>query len=711
MIHNTFKKKWLMKKCIKQFLRYFYPILLLLVMMPGISAQSDDAPWWKEHPLRVYHPNMRELEAEDFNVEEFIADCKALHAEAIVFSVGGPYAFYKTEVPYHIKSPHMGDRDLLKEVIKEAKQANIRVIARLDFSIANQDLIRERPEWFFFDQDGIPSEKRSATDVRFFRTDLLEGYRNEAFAFPVLKEVCSGYEVEGVHLNAPGFRSTSFKKEAIEKFGIPEDPAAQKRWREKRLASQMKDYRRIIHSYNPDALFMAEINSPENPGWGEGRSFNHELLAGSYTNLLSTAGEPADDELHKLRWWSALSADWSHASKSEHSGLPLINLKVGFQKGKLSLKPINDYKLNCYQAFSHNAGIKAPSYGLMGNMPDPRTASMIAEPFRFMERCEAFMTGSEKIAPIALVWPGENAEGLNAASYRNEMLGLYRSLVNEHALFEIILAHRLNEDLTDRHHTVILPSLNILEKEQTEILQEFVGSGGHLILFDAFPDQALPVEWTEFLGLKQTGEPFSCAYAVSGKPGPSALPAAIMLNLDLRPVNLPDGAEILYYNSPTSGGSWVPEVFSMLEKGEVPVLFALDKGLGRVSYFTGALGTLMWNIDMPDYADILAHLIFSESKSWRIIETNAPATVAITAYRNGPNTVIHLVNGTGTIPLDKPIPVGPIQIILNNKAASGCRWFAPGAIEEELDIQSIQENGALGITIQKLHDYGMVVVE
>jgi len=119
----------------------------------------------------------------------------------------------------------------------------------------------------------------------------------------------------------------------------------------------------------------------------------------------------------------------------------------------------------------------------------------------------------------------------------------------------------------------------------------------------------------------------------------------------------------------------------------------------------------MWNIEMPDYDDILAHLIFSQSESWRIIETNAPATVAITAYRNGPNTVIHLVNGTGTIPLDKPIPVGPIQIILNNKAASGCRWFAPGAIEEELDIQSIQENGAFGITIQKLHDYGMVVIE
>ncbi len=123
----------------------------------------------------------------------------------------------------------------------------------------------------------------------------------------------------------------------------------------------------------------------------------------------------------------------------------------------------------------------------MGNMPDPRTASMIAVPFKFMERCETFMTGSKRIAPIALVWPGKNTNGINALSYRNEMLGLYRALVKKHALFEIILAHRLTEDLNEKHHTIIVPSLQVFEKEQAEILQAFVESGGHLIIFDAFP--------------------------------------------------------------------------------------------------------------------------------------------------------------------------------------------------------------------------------
>lgn len=584
----------LIRKIIYRNLKYLYQVVILIAVMQGVSAQSDPVPWWKERPLRIYHPNMRELEVEEFDVEEFIEDCTVLHAEAIVFSVGGPYAFYNTEVPYHKASPHMGNRDLLREVIQRAKEANIRVIARFDFSTANQGVYNERPEWFVLDQNGIPVERGSANGERFFRTYLLEGYRNEAFALQVLQEVCSGYEIDGVHLNAPGFRVSRFSMETMEKYGIPEDQVAQKRWREERLASQMKEYRRIILSYNPDALFMAEINSPENPSWGDSQSFNHELLAGSYTNLLSTAGEPAEDELYKLRWWSALSTDWSHASKSKQSGLPLVNLKVGHQKGKLSLKPVNDYKLNCYQAIAHNAGIKAPSYGLMSNMPDPRTTSMIAEPFEFMERCEPFMTRVEKIAPVALVWPGKNAEGLDAASYRKEMLGLYRALVEEHALFEIILAHRLNEDILVRNHTVILPSLRILEKEQTESLQEFVKSGGHLIIFDAFPGEPLPVEWTQFLGVEQTGEPYSCAYAVSAQPGLTTLPEVMMLNTDLRKVSTPGGAEILYFNSSSpGGGNWLPEAFPLLENGDIPVLFSMEKDQGRFSYFTGAMGTVM----------------------------------------------------------------------------------------------------------------------
>lgn len=284
--------------------------------------------------MRIYHPNMSEWEANHLNVEEFIASCRSLHTEAIVFSAGGVFAFYDTKIPYHVKSPNMGDRDLLEEVINEAHKYGIRVIARFDFSAARKELAMEKPEWFYINENGEFSEKNSGTDDRFFRTELLEGYQNEEFALPVLREIFSEYNIDGIHLNAPGFGGTYFSEALIKKFDIPEDPETQKRWREERLSDQMIKYREIIQDTNNDALFMAEINSPENPEWGSNRGFNHELLAGSYTNLLSTSGEATGTDLYKMRWWISLSADWSHASNSDRSGLPLVNLKVANIKGK-----------------------------------------------------------------------------------------------------------------------------------------------------------------------------------------------------------------------------------------------------------------------------------------------------------------------------------------------------------------------------------------
>ncbi len=669
----------------------------------------DPSVWWKNRPLRIYHPNMREVEAENFDIQQFMAHCKALHAEAVVFSVGGIYAFYDTTIPYHRKSPHMGERDLLSEVIEEAAEAGIRVIARFDFSKAREDLFRERPEWFRLDANGNLEIGNSGTDDRLYRTALLEGYQNEAFALPVLHEVLSTYPIDGLHLNAPGFGGRHFQEATLCKFDIPRDAQAQQRWREERLAEQMKTYRCIIEDSIPDALFMAEINSPESPDWGTNRGFNHELLAGSYTHLLSTAGRPDDRDLYRLRWWAALTADWSHASKSEHSGLPIVNLKVGHHHGKLSLKPVNEYRFYGYQAMAHHAGIKAPTYGLMSTMPDPRTESMIADVFRFMERCEPYLTHAERIAPVALVWPAQARPGCDPASYRDEMLGLYRGLVSEHVLFEIVLAHRLADALSKSYDVVVVPSVAILDPAQTAALQAFVEEGGHLVLLDALPETPMPSVWRDFIGGTWSEEPSVCAYAVSAPTPPSGLSPVIMVNKPVRTVDAAPDADPWYYRSPTPGGSYIPEVFPVLERGDQSVLFYVEKGEGSIVYFAGALGTMMWDHDLPDTRSLLLQMVDPPAKPRRMLETDAPGTVNVTAYRTQSTMIVHLVNGTGTIPLDQFVPVGPIHIRLPNVSVDRIEWLAPGQAPQALTSQADGET--MNITLPTLNAYGLLVLE
>ncbi len=671
----------------------------------GFCSETGGSAWWKNRPLRIYHPNMREAEAENFDVKQFIADCKSLHAEAVVFSTGGIYAFYQTQVPHHVKSPHMKDRDLLKEVIEEAKTNGIRVIARFDFSKARQDLFESRPEWFYLGADGKPKERGG----RLYQTMMLGGYQNEEFAMPALREILSGYEIDGFHLNAPGFGGTVFDEATIRKYSIPAGKEAQRWWREERLASQMKKYRQIIQQGNPEALFMAEINSPESPGWGISRGFNHELLAEGYTNLLSTAGRPDDEDLYQLRWWVGLTADWSHASRSKSSGLPLVNLKVGYHKGKLSLKPVEEYAFYCYQALAHNAGIKAPTYGLLGNMPDPRTFSMIADAFRFMERCEPYLTSAEPVAPVALIWAGgEKAIG-DEGTLREEMLGLYRAMVSRHILFEVVLAHRIPKDLARRYRTIVLPSATVLDPSHIASLIAFIKTGGRLVLMDAFPDKPMPAAFASFLGGQWESKSTQSAYAVPHPSSQSGLPGPVMLSGKIRRAVAPENSHVWYYSSPTPGGSHIPELFPVLEKGDSPVLYSTKIDKGQVVYFAGGLGTMMWKNDLPDYSAILEKMIYPDSSERRPLTTDAPGTVNVTAYRIKSGITVHLVNGTGKTPLDRVVPVGPFRIRLRGKTVKKVKWYSPG--EESVPLESRFRREYTEAIIPKLEAYGLMVLE
>ena len=81
-----------MRKGMNCFSRNLYNVLILLFIMQGLSAQPYSRSWVKNRPLRIYHPNMREIATEDF--DKLIRDCKAIHAEAIVLSVGSPEWFF-----------------------------------------------------------------------------------------------------------------------------------------------------------------------------------------------------------------------------------------------------------------------------------------------------------------------------------------------------------------------------------------------------------------------------------------------------------------------------------------------------------------------------------------------------------------------------------------------------------------------------------------
>ena len=154
--------------------------------------------WWRKRMMRIYHPTAREYELRDLDVRRFVADCVVTNAEAIGVSAGGIYAFYPSQVPYHHVSEVAAERDLFGEIVTEAHAQGLKVIARVDFSKARQDVWQDHPAWF---QRRAGGEVARAGD--YYVTCPLAGYQNEAFAHPVLREILTNYRVAVFDTEAP----------------------------------------------------------------------------------------------------------------------------------------------------------------------------------------------------------------------------------------------------------------------------------------------------------------------------------------------------------------------------------------------------------------------------------------------------------------------------------------------------------------------------
>ena len=697
-------------------------VLFILLTFTCFSVENPlDAqkPWWQTHPLRIYHPNMKEIESKDFDVKKFIADCKELHAEAVVFSTRAVYAFYDTKINVQQKSTLMGNRDLLAEVIKEAGANNIKVIARLDFTNAPRRYFGQHPDWFHLDPGGKPRSSPYDHSDRFYQTNLLGGYQNEDFAIPVFNELLSNYHLNGFHLNGAGWRGTEYDGSLIKKYNIPTDSKQLKPWREKMFSLQLQRYHSLmLEKKSNDILFMGETNSIETAGWALSRGYNPELMAKGFTNILSTSGEPEGNLLYRFRWWVSLTADWLHSSNAP--GLPIINLKTNNNGSQLTMKPVLEYQFYAYQALAHNAGLKTPTMGLLSNMPDVRTKSMIKEIFQFMEQQEQYMTNAEQIAPVGLIWPSasgilETGEVKNFEDdLRNQMYGLYSTLVYKHILFRLLNSNNITSGNISGLKVLVLPDIELLNSKTTKIVIDFIENGGRLVVID-HPDISnsflpFPEEIKNKIGGIWTNEALESKYAIPQK----KLMSLADNNLGtlkyeglFRKVTPDKNAEILLTDSPNPDIDNFPEESVNLEEGKNPILFTQKLGKGEFVYFGGSLGEIIWKEDFPDLHTILEKIIYPDNKSQWLL-TDAPSTVNITGFKILEGFVIHMVNGTGSIPLNGVVPIHNIRISVKEKTVKEIKLCSPGKIPENLIFSSKGE--MLEINVPGLDAYTQIII-
>ena len=169
---------------------------------PKTSSATDAAtPWW-QRPYRMVQTNLRQPDAL-YDQKALAREVRAFGADVLLYNIGGIYAFYPTKLPLQALNPYMKG-DALGDAIEAAHAEGLSLVGRFDMSKATRIAYEAHPDWFVHNIKGEPLEYNGTYQA------CVNGGWYQQYAFQIISESLSAYDVDGVFFNMFGYRSTNY---------------------------------------------------------------------------------------------------------------------------------------------------------------------------------------------------------------------------------------------------------------------------------------------------------------------------------------------------------------------------------------------------------------------------------------------------------------------------------------------------------------------
>ncbi|MEU6647589.1 beta-galactosidase [Saccharomonospora sp. NPDC046836] len=114
-----------------------------------------NVPWF-ERTHRWGQTNLTEIDPSRYDSRFWREQWRRTEIQGVIINAGGIVAFYPSENPLHYRASHLGGRDLYGDIVRDAREEGLTVIARMDSNRATADFYREHPDWFTRDRNGRP---------------------------------------------------------------------------------------------------------------------------------------------------------------------------------------------------------------------------------------------------------------------------------------------------------------------------------------------------------------------------------------------------------------------------------------------------------------------------------------------------------------------------------------------------------------------------
>ncbi|MBX2999652.1 MAG: beta-galactosidase trimerization domain-containing protein [Caldilineaceae bacterium] len=662
-----------------------------------LSASSG----WFDKPMRWAQLTLTETDPIYYDVDFWLDYFKQAQCDAACLSAGGCVCYYPTQIPYHFRSPWLGDRDAFGELYEGCRKLGMHIIARTDPHAVHQDAFDAHPEWIMMSADGKPV--RHWADPDLWVTCALGPYNFE-YMTEIHREIMNLYPVDGIFANrwtghgicycehcqrnfkeATGYdlpaggqvRTGSRVRTRADGDEKGVDPAlkAYIGWWQDRLFELWDVWDQEIRAIQPHARFIP------NSGGATGRLDMKRISAKA--DILF-----ADRQARR-----GLQPSWANGKNGKEYRSTLGRKPIGgiFSMGveeryrwKDSIQSAEEIRLFVADGVANGLRPWFTKFG--GVIYDPRWLKPVADMYTMYAQWEPYLRNEAPIARVAIVYSQQtwNYYGGERAHERVEdhALGFYHALVEARIPFEMVHDGMLDAESLAPFKTLILPNIAALSDQQCEQLRAFVQSGGSLIatyetsLYDEWGERRPDFGLADLFGASYAGGyegPMQNSYlAIERDPMTRVFhPLVSGLEQAGRIINGVNRVQVeTTIPHPYAPLTLIPSypdlpmemVWPRVNQTDIAQVYVRQFGEGRVVYFPWDIDRSFWEVLCVDHGRLLANAVDWATNEERPVTVTGPGVLDVTAWEQKTSMTVHLVNLTNPMmmkgPLRELIPVG-----------------------------------------------------
>lgn len=674
-----------------------------------------------ETPERIVQYNLQVADTPLMDAKKIAKQSENMHATSVMINMAGDYAWYPTKVPFHTQNEFLPEgKDLLKDLIQEHHQRNIKIIGRLSCGMVTDQVYHQNPSWVMRDIERKPvlmGEERPGPWSLMYGFCINSSYVDEVI-IPALEECLKKYGIDAIFLcglfAAPCW-CDNCRRLYHNKYGkeLPEDPKLfEPGWLDFCQKRRLKQIEQVIEKGNPDIPFI----------------HYYHPFAVDMGNTMDMAIEM--DDVETIREMKGLQLEEAQdiisvgRSKLQSHLLPTIRMKMCQNNGSGNQTiglihsapgldwrhidiPETEYCFWCAQVIASGAQIGYSLTGFPDAMYDKRILKSIIKLNKMAEKTAPVIMQAKRYANVLIVC---NAE--------KPATGWATALAESHKEYDLVQESLLEQQKLESYQLIIIPYDVTVNSQMAKRLEVYVAQGGNLFVEGTNNEKLEPIK--DLLGIEGIiveSEELEATYLrIQSEMG--------FLEEEIKDTELlplkgrvgfykenPDVKKLLTWVptfAPTKFIAFPPDRASLCTKRtEVPMLTTREYGKGRSTYFSFHVSDLVVDYGLKDISDLLKSC-FNKALNEEI-RIKAPSQIISYTYKTNSGFAVFFINGIGSRPLKEVIPC--TGIVLQFRKSEKKKIKSVYLVMEDEPIPWKENGEFVEILMPVLMDWSMIQIE